>query len=58
LFWCFGRRQAEQHLHDQDEGDELDSPGVHEVSPAAASRAVATAGGNGMGLSSESVISQ
>lgn len=58
LFWCFGRRQAEQHLHDQDEGDELDSPVVHEISPAAASRAVATAGGNGMGLSSESVISQ
>jgi CzcA family heavy metal efflux pump len=24
LFWCFGRQQAEKHLHDIDEGDVLD----------------------------------
>jgi hypothetical protein len=24
LFWCFGRRQAEQHIRDEDECDELD----------------------------------
>jgi HME family heavy-metal exporter len=28
LFWCFGRAQAEQHLHDEF-GDELDAPVVH-----------------------------
>lgn len=28
LFWCFGRKQAEQHIHDDEEGDDLgdDSP--------------------------------
>jgi len=25
LFWCFGRRQAEQHIHDADVGDDLDN---------------------------------
>jgi HME family heavy-metal exporter len=35
LFWCFGRSQAEQHLHDDEFGDDLDAPIVHEVSPAA-----------------------
>jgi HME family heavy-metal exporter len=24
LFWCFGRQQAEQRLHDMDEGDDLE----------------------------------
>jgi len=24
LFWCFGRKQAEQHIHDDEQGDELD----------------------------------
>ena len=24
LFWCFGRRQAESHLHDEKQGDELE----------------------------------
>jgi hypothetical protein len=24
LFWCFGRAQAEQHIHDDETGDELD----------------------------------
>jgi hypothetical protein len=26
LFWLFGRRAAERHLHDSDEADELDDP--------------------------------
>ncbi len=26
LFWCFGRSQAEQHLHDNENGDDLDDP--------------------------------
>lgn len=26
LFWCFGRAQAEKHLHDNEGGDELDEP--------------------------------
>jgi HME family heavy-metal exporter len=29
LFWCFGRRQAEQHLHARDEKDELDGRTVY-----------------------------
>ncbi len=26
LFWCFGRTQAEKHLHDNEGGDDLDEP--------------------------------
>src|SRR5688500_1310847 len=33
FFWCFGRREAEQHLHDQ-EVDELDFAEPRKISPA------------------------
>lgn len=36
LFWCFGRKQAEQHIHDDEEEDELNAPIKHE-SPQTAS---------------------
>ena len=29
LFWCFGRRQAEEHIHDDEAEDELEAPLVH-----------------------------
>lgn len=33
LFWCFGRKQAEQHIHDDEQDDLLDAPVEHQATP-------------------------